>query len=630
MRYLFFLNTLFSAFIFFITLIQFSSAKDIEASLNAAAILKEKMDYKAAIGLLEENATEINDTKAANFLGRLYYLDGNSQRALGIFTSLKEKDWISFVYLGLINEDLAKYSQAVKNYLNSLKLKQNSIALYRLGKIFYQKRLYPKAARFFLDTLSCDSSIRLANYYLGSCFVKIGDYEKAYRYSARGINFYPDNLKVRDQLKEIKNKLGNNFFLQLKEALEKTRTAVELFFYGKKHKLPLINVGIAKNLDFFAFKGGGNFVISDTKSSFNAEKGKFYYFIFKNKRLFLTDRDKKKVYGKFKGQVVIRGQGYPFYILDVAYGKGNYWHKKIDRAYRGDLKIIAFDQALTLVNILDMEDYLYGVLAAEILPSAPLQALKAQAVAARTLAFERLGERHKKEGFDVCADVHCQVYQGVSSETPQTNKAVDETQGEVLFYQDKPAKVIYHNNCGGLLRSDAFGHKEYFANQFDILPSEKFSKMLPHKEEEWFLNEPPYFCSHSVKSKYRWQRIYDANDFLLVFGFPLSELEKVIPQEKADTPYYKSVEIFKSNEVLNIKGDLKIRDYFDKLRSSSFKVEIKFSPQGKAQMLIFLGAGFGHGVGMCQDGAEGMAARGYNYREILKHYYPDTRLKRIY
>jgi SpoIID/LytB domain protein len=328
--------------------------------------------------------------------------------------------------------------------------------------------------------------------------------------------------------------------------------------------------------------------------------------------------------------VFIEGNGYPFYVLDVSYGKGNYWHKRIDRVYRGDLQIIPQERTIILLNVLAMEDYLYGVLPAEILPNTHPQALKAQSVAARTLAFGGMSGRHKEEGYDVCADVHCQVYQGLSCETPQTNKAVDETQGEVLFYQDKPADTIYHNNCGGCLRSDTFSQSEYFTTQFDILPYEKFSQMSAYAEEEWFMNAPPYFCSHSAKGKYRWQRIYDADDFLIAFGFALSELEKVMPIEKAKAPYYRAVAIFKSGERLNIKGDLKIRDYFDKLRSSSFKAEIKFSPKGKAQMLIFWGAGFGHGVGMCQDGAEGMAIRGYNYREILKHYYPNTKLKIIY
>jgi SpoIID/LytB domain protein len=154
--------------------------------------------------------------------------------------------------------------------------------------------------------------------------------------------------------------------------------------------------------------------------------------------------------------------------------------------------------------------------------------------------------------------------------------------------------------------------------------------MSPYQEEQWFMSEPISFCMNSPKNKYRWQRVYDNEDFFFIFGFSLEELKKIQPKEKGKTPYYKSIEVIKAGEKININGDLKIRDYFDKLRSSSFKAEIKFSTQGKPKMLIFWGAGFGHGMGMCQDGACSMGQEGHSYREILRHYYPAMKLKKAY
>jgi hypothetical protein len=154
--------------------------------------------------------------------------------------------------------------------------------------------------------------------------------------------------------------------------------------------------------------------------------------------------------------------------------------------------------------------------------------------------------------------------------------------------------------------------------------------MSPYEEERWFIDKPASFCADSGGGNYRWQRVYDAQDFFFIFGFPLSDLKKIVPLERGICPYYKSLSILKLQERDSIKGDLKIREYFDKLRSSSFKCEIKFSPQGQAQLLIFYGAGFGHGVGLCQDGAKAMADKGYDYKQILRHYYPNTEIKKAY
>ena len=173
MRFFLFLSSILA--IFFFTSLQIPAfTKDIPQDFSAS--LKEEMEYSKAISVLLENDISGADSQTQQFLGRLYYLNGESKKALETFTKIKEKSWIDYVYLGLIYEDLSDSGLAIKNYLASLKLKINSIALYRLGKIFYHNKRYRKAAQFFQDTLNCDSSIRLANYYLGECFIKMGNY----------------------------------------------------------------------------------------------------------------------------------------------------------------------------------------------------------------------------------------------------------------------------------------------------------------------------------------------------------------------------------------------------------------------------------------------------------------------
>lgn len=596
--------------------------------LDKASSYKEAMNYAEAISILENNKGLFNQRKEINFLCRLYYLDGQSKKAIETLNTISDKDWINYLYLGLAYEDLGNKQLAVKNYLKSIKLNENFIALYRLGKIYYKHKSYLKASRFFSKLIALDSSTRIANYYLADCFLKTGDYERAYNYSAKSINFYPDNKDIKTQLIEIKDKIGKAFFIEAKRTLERARDLVKLMFYKREKGVPVIKVGIATDLKDFSFRCGGNFTVSDSKNSFKGEKNKFYKIIFQNKRLYLTDNKTGTVYKKFKGPVAIKSKGYPFCILDVSYGHANFWHKKIDRIYRGDFKLTA-DRDITLINILSIEEYLYGVLPSEIPASSDKEALRAQAVAARTLAFKSIKQqRHASNDFDVCADVHCQVYQGMSVETASTNKAVDETKGQIILYKSEPIEAIYHANCGGCLRPDVFGQKEYYAENFDS--KKNGCSMSADEEENWFTSFPENFCAHSYKSNYRWQRVYDEEDFLLVFGYPLKDIISITPLEKISCAAYKIIQVKTPKDKIIIKGDFNIRNYFDKLRSSAFKVDVGFSPQKKAKMIFFWGAGFGHGVGMCQEGAQFMAKNGFTYQEIIKHYYPHTEIVKRY
>ena len=317
----------------------------------------------------------------------------------------------------------------------------------------------------------------------------------------------------------------------------------------------------------------------------------------------------------------------PFYILSFSSGKGDFWHKERDRAWRGDLEVAIKGGTLSLINILSVEEYLYGVLSAEISSKAHPQALKAQAVSARTFAFRNL-RRHEKDGFNFCPHVHCQVYQGVSAQTPFTDKAVRDTRGEIIVYEDKPIEIFFHANCGGCLASDVFGQSYYLKEKMD-----SFSLGMPrsaYEEEHWFFDLPLAFCSKRGGSEFRWQRVYDEEDFFIAFGKKLEDLKDIILKEKGDCFRYKEIEVITSGGRKSLKGNLGIRNYFDHLRSSAFKIEKRLSPQGQLTMLFFWGAGFGHGAGMCQDGAVNMAEDGYKYHQIINHYFPKAKIKKLY
>lgn len=590
--------------------------------LAVAAMFKESLEYEKAIEVLENVPESNKDQKIRKYLAKLYYLTGRLDESADILHGLKDKDWFSFLYLGLICEEKGKDSLAIKNYLNSLKLNNNGIASYRLGKIYYRKKKYSKAVEYFSEAISFDPSMRLAYYYLGESYLMIKDYKQAYTYFAKANNFYPGRSKIKEKLEIVKGKLGKDFFDRRKREQEERRRKVTFPRYEREKGIPYIRVGIAEKLKEFTFQGK-QFTLSDGEKVFSVKDNRRYVITFRKDKLILRDYKSQTVRGEFSGKLKINCSQYPFYVFNVTYGEGDYWHKEIDRLFRGDFEVIKNRDSLTLVNILSVEEYLYGVLAAEISPSADLQALKAQAVAARTIAFKNMG-RHRKQMFDVCSDVHCQVYHGMSGEAKTTIKAVKETKGQILVFNDQPIEAFYHSNCGGCLRSDVFGRRTYL--EFKADSQKALPEFTPYQEEEWFMSTPLDTFSSRKGSSFRWQRVYDSQDLEFVFGEGFMGL---IPLQKGDCFHYDEVEVTTSKGKAKIEGDFKIRRYLDNLRSSAFKIDLKASA-GRPEMVFFWGAGFGHAAGLSQQGAVSMAESGYNYQDILNHYYPNTDIKDLY
>lgn len=606
---------IFSASLFF-SFSLLAQTKNIDESMDTVAIFRESGEYSKALDILKHIKGFNEDFRWVKYQGELEFLSGNSKKALTIFSNLNNKDWQDYLYLGLVYEDLNQENLAVVNYLKSLKLRKNSIAYFRLGKIYRKKHEYKQAIESFSSLVEFDPSLRLAYFYLGECFFSIKSYQQAYKFFSKAINFYPKVKVIQEKLKKTKERLGSNFFITQKQKKEDKRKKVKLSSYSSEAGIPLVRVGLARGLKTISFFCGGKFLINDGENSFVAAENKFYTFIFSAQGIILRDDESQDDCKTFLKVIKIssldsQGKKFPFYISDLSSGKGDFWHKEQDRAYWGDLEISVRNSSLNLVNILNVEKYLYGVLSAEISSKAHFQALKAQAVAARTFTFRNL-KRHKNEGFDFCSQVHCQVYQGVFAHLPATIRAVDNTKGEVVVYKDKPIEVFFHANCGGCLAADVFGQSDYLVEKPDAFDSETA------------------FCFKENESKFRWQRVYDAEDFFIAFGNEIRDLKYIILKRKGDCSHYKEMEVITLGGRKELKGDLVIRNYFDHLRSSAFKVEKKLSNQGYPVMLFFWGSGFGHGAGMCQDGAVRMAEDKYDYLQILSHYFPNTRIKKLY
>ncbi len=597
---------------------------------------KEERKYKEAIKLLNSSSDKKTNNKTKFLLSQLYYLTGESKKALSLLKPLvyKHPTVFVYIYLGLIYEDLKDFFSAVKYYRRSLKLEDNSIALYRLGKMFYRRKNYSLAIKYFSRLIEYDPSVRLANYYLGKCYLKKKNFPFAYRYFLKAQNFYPHSKMIAQDIVYIKKLLGKEYFLQKKKQLLKKRKEIKLTSYKSLgDNIPLVRIGILEGVNSVSFKSSGNIILEDNEYHLLLKEDTLYTITIEKGEAYLKTYEDNKIITKIKLPLYLKTTNHPFYILGAIYGKGNFWEATRDLSLRGSLEIIGHHHTLTVINVINIEEYLYGILPSEIYSYAPLEALKAQAVAARTLIVKHMGKGYRHKRFDFCRTVHCQVYCGMSSERKETIRAVNQTYGEVMFCGDKPIEAFYHSNCGGCLRSDLFGKKQYLQNKYD-LEKKRTSYFLKENLENWLKSYPLTFCSYTKrKSNFRWQRIYDEEDFVMVFGFSLKSIKDIKIVKRGDCGHIDAMKIVLGNKVIDLRGDLDIRNFWDNLRSSTFIIEIKYTNEEKnrlPKLVLIWGGGFGHGVGMCQEGAIQMAEEGYSYKDILRHYYKNIKIEKIY
>ncbi len=280
------------------------------------------------------------------------------------------------------------------------------------------------------------------------------------------------------------------------------------------------------------------------------------------------------------------------------------------RRYRGEIKaFFSPESGLIVINRLPLEWYLYGVIPCEIGPIQPetFSAIKAQAVAARSFTIARLDKR-KGRGYDLYDSyLRDQEYQGAGREVALGNKAVDETAGEVLVYKGEIAEALYHNCCGGIT---AQGFKEYLKPVFDT-PGHK------RKGAPFCASSPHYFWQVTISRDSLERvltRIAGLKTKIRIKSFKLTKCS--VSQRVREIAFTTAQgEVTLSGE--NFRFALGLNSQMFDMKLTGKKV-------------TFTGKGWGHGVGLCQTGAVEMARRGYNYQQILKHYYPELKIRRRY
>ena len=292
---------------------------------------------------------------------------------------------------------------------------------------------------------------------------------------------------------------------------------------------------------------------------------------------------------------------------------------------------------LAVVNAVPENKLLAGLIPAEIFPSAPDEALKAQAVAARGELLSKIGTRHVGDPFRLCSQTHCQVYSGAGHETARTTAAVEATRGEVLFESTGGlADPVYSANCGGHTENNENVWSDMAAlaslrghRDAEKKASDPYTNGVTNDNVAAFIANPPNaYCGRArlgAGDRFRWSVTRSREELQRLLGkYHLGAIASITVLERGVSGRARAVQVTGATRSEVIRGELRIRQAFGNLKSSLFVVDM----QGGAA--VFHGAGFGHGVGMCQTGAIGMAEAGKSYREILRHYYPGTTLRKLW
>jgi stage II sporulation protein D len=342
-------------------------------------------------------------------------------------------------------------------------------------------------------------------------------------------------------------------------------------------------------------------------------------------------------------------------LYGVRVGTGFHYEKQEDRKYRGIMEIRLDNEGmLQAISEVSLDIYLKGVVSSDIPANFPKEALMAQAIASRSEVLAKLGTKHLNDPFDLCATVHCQVYSGITDENPQTNDIVEATFGKVLVFEDNICDAVSNPVCGGHTENKENvwnpPAEKYLTGFFDGDPGDEDLKKLDLTKEKdvtaWIKVSPPMYCNPKGKEAiftsehqhryFRWEIAYSRQELQEIIlkktGEDIGTLYDIIPLQRGVSGRLIEIEILGSRKNLKIKKELNIRRALSEteLKSSCFIVETELGEMGNPVSVTLRGAGWGHGVGMCQYGAAAMASEGIAHKEILQHYYPGSSITLLY
>ena len=372
-----------------------------------------------------------------------------------------------------------------------------------------------------------------------------------------------------------------------------------------------------------------------------------------------------------------------FSLYDVTIGINFHWERQETQSFIGTLKLVVYEGKITAINILPAEDYLTSVISSEMNATSSLEFLKAHAVVSRSWLLAQIEKRKamsKKQGdffsfvktdteyirwydredhtiFDVCADDHCQRYQGITKATNQSvAEAVKATRGQVLMYKNSICDARFSKCCGGITEEfdTCWENKKY--PYLTAVRDDKNDAAMPdltieEEADKWIRSTPDGFCNTHDKhilsqilnnydqettNFYRWKVRYTQEEIAELIRTntkcDYGQIIDLIPVERGKSGRISKLKIVGTLKTLIIGKELEIRRTLSDthLFSSAFVVDKGPQQDDVPAWFELTGAGWGHGVGLCQIGAAVMGEKGYNYNDILLHYYKDADIRKLY
>ena len=351
-----------------------------------------------------------------------------------------------------------------------------------------------------------------------------------------------------------------------------------------------------------------------------------------------------------------------FSLRDVTIGVNFHWERRQTQTFNGSLRLVVESDQITAINVLPVERYLTSVISSEMSATSSLQLLKAHAVISRSWLLAQMEKRRRlQEGgannffsftrkddelirwydredhtiFDVCADDHCQRYQGITNaDNPSVVEAVRETRGQILMYDGQICDTRFSKSCGG--KTEEFQYcwedtpKPYLVSVDCPYCNTRDRKILQQVLNDYDQETPDFF---------RWTIEYSQEELTELVNrklkMDLGEIVDLVPLERGKSGRIWKLQIVGSKRTFTIGKELEIRRTLSEthLYSSAFDVEKVPCEKGKAdsaQKFVLRGKGWGHGVGLCQIGAAVMGEEGHQYDDILLYYYHNAEVKKIY
>lgn len=365
-----------------------------------------------------------------------------------------------------------------------------------------------------------------------------------------------------------------------------------------------------------------------------------------------------------------------FTLRNVRIGIDFHWDRLQTLSFRGSLMIkINDDETFSLLNLIGLEDYLASVISSEMSAEAPLEFLKAQAITARSWLVAMLEKKkspraaqlrtddeitvwqdvNDHEGFDVCADDHCQRYQGITKIiSANVARAIEDTAGEFLFSEGRICDARYYKCCGGRTEEFRAAWEDIsYPYLTSLTDAEEVHPPIASEKDAtlWLDSHPAAYCNTTDRETlrrilpsfdletlhfYRWRVEYEKEELQKILlkksGIDFGDLQHLLPVERGPSGRIYQLKIVGTKKTIVVGKELEIRRWLSEthLLSSAFVVASEHDPAGGIKRFIFHGGGWGHGVGLCQIGAAVMAAKGFQAREILAHYFTGATIQKLY